>query len=501
MSAGHKTLTARYGSYTRVNIMVLLLSQVLAWILIKILTLGFTQTDFGTLSTLISIGSLIGMFFSSFLANNIWRYAERFQSEGKGDQLAALLYGVIFITIILDIVVFGFIILSYNFLNLNILGLSEEFIVVGLIATSAFIFVTSLYTALVSLAHGLQNVNLILVVSLTNGFAQIVGTILVIYSSGPVLSIIMINSLLMGLTFGFILFKILRKLQKPKHILSILKHSVSFSGPLALRNFFTAAVPTSIIYFAFMWSEPAMAAIVSVGISVIALLTESIRSVYVPFRQYAISEFEKSDDEELSKKNISETSILLLELLLMGAFWLLILAPEIVSLLATPQYIDASNYVRYAAFGAVILWLGYTYGTTGSYIAERTYMETISAALGLVTLVIGIYLLLPLHGLVGLAIAYSISCIVTGGINLVSGTLFFGLLIPTKAICKLIVVSLIAGSIFILVSSLSGNYLISGLIATSIFLLIQIRFGPLEMKHFQILVPFSNRKEMQSEVQ
>ncbi len=434
----------------------------------------------------------MGGFFSSLLTNGIWRYSEKLQIEGKGGVLSGLLRIVIVIVIVLDVVVFSAVIILHHFLGVNVFAFPVDIMIGSLIATGAFAISSSLYAIVRSFAEGLQDITLVLVASVSYGTIQLLVALVIL---NVVQDVVMIVGSIAGsllITFGLIIVNILSKQPKPEPVSQEFRTLLTFSMPLAIRNTFTSAILTALIYLAFVFVDFSLSAIVSIGFSVIAIFTGAIRSVYTPYRQYAISSHEIAEDQQTCQSHIKQSSIIITEILLLGAFWLSILAPEVVLLLSTPQYLDAVEFVRISVVGIIILWIGYTYGSIGNYLAERTYLESVSAVIGFFVAIICAMLLVPTYGLLGIAYSYAISCIVIGCLNLLTGTISYGLLVPTKQLPAILLSLASSGLLFMVLNSIC-HIVIAGVAASFIFVLIQFPLGSLKLEYILLIFPFLKR--------
>ena len=417
-SIKQEILTKRFGRYASVNALSLLVSQVLSFILIKVLTTSLTQESYGTLAVFVSLGALIGSLSASFFTSGIWRYAEQYRSEGRGEKASAILRIALYATILLNCVIvmllgFGAIVLGSGLFQLP--G-QMSYAMMGFVA--AFAMASSLNALLVSLAHGDQNASLALGVALALGLAQLASvatTLTMGFDSLNVFGGMSLSSLVAMLLLIAMVFRKSVATSVDSH--DALK-VIRFAAPLALRGFFTSSISTALLLIASIYSGFTLSAVVSVGLTVLALLEGVLQNLFSSYRQYAIASYENSRLDETGEFDTTKASLFVLEVIILGAFWVYILAPELITLVSTQEYIVAVEFVRIAVLGKAAIWVGYLYGSIGHYLAEKTYFETISAFLGLAAALVVGYWLVPSNGLYGLAVAFLISSLVISICNL-----------------------------------------------------------------------------------
>lgn len=482
-------LIRKFGAFSRAVILSLLISQIFGWIYTKLLTNILAKSAYGLLVTLTSISLLMATFFSSLFGNSIWRYADKYGLSNKREIISGLIVVTVGTFCILTLAFFGVVAWLQYKLSISFLRIAADSYVPAFVFASLLSIANSLHSVVRSYSMAFQNSHLIITVAIVIGFLQVLAAGLsLIISRNPIL-VLGILGFLMLLGSFILLTGVLKSLPSPRLSLASTKKAFSFSSPLAFRVLFVSGVPTTAIYLASLFDGYSVSAVISIGFSVISIFVSIVQSIYTSFRQYAVSTYEREENENTRIKRIGDISVYILEMLIIGSFWVYLLAPEIVTFLSKSGYIESVIFIRIAIFGTLILWFGRIYGATANYVSERTSYETASSAFGYLLLLIFLLTWGRISGIVGIALSYVIYCITTGTLSIISGIHSFENLIPRIKICKISLSVVLCGLAYLGLIALGLPNVIAGIVFTLVFLAMQILLNIIHFSTLTILFP------------
>ena len=403
MSGRHIALHERFGNYAAVALFSMVASQALMFGVTKILTTSLTQDAYGLYAVLVSLGSLIGALGSSLFTNGIWRYAEKYRVTGRSDFVVGLMRRAIVTSVLLNSVFFVALILVSVVSGVRLLDLTPDMYFIAIIYTGSYSVAHSISLLLTSLAQGDQNTILILITQIAFCAINLLAALVGVFVMLQVLGVFGLVAFALLVTGGGVFFLSQRGIEAKSVGLHDVGEVIRFSVPLAVRNFMVSGTSVFLLLYAQITWDLTLSAIISVGFSILVLLTAVIQNLYSAYRQFAIATHETMGHQETDFSDVFKASLPLMAALFIGAFWLYQLAPFFVPILSTSEYMAAAVFVQMILPATWFLWFGYIYGTTGNYLSEKVHLEMISASIGFCAMLVVAIIWVPNTGLMGIA--------------------------------------------------------------------------------------------------
>ena len=459
------------------------------WGVTKTLTVGLSQDAYGLYAILVSIGSQVGSLSASFFTNGIWRYVETHRIKDRSDIVNGLLRTAVATAVILDSLFFAISSLISIIFGFTIINIPIEVYWWTMPFVGAFAISQSISLLLIALSHGDQDTRLIFVTFFVSGFVNLLTALFGVAISEDALVIFCIISVSLLFT-GCAIF-ILSQRGSQSYIVGTqeIREVVTFSAPLTVRNFIVTSVSVALLIVALNYGGFNFSAIISIGFSTLILLSTIIQYLFAAYRQFAVATYEQLQNDRSNALEVFKTSLPVFSLLVLGAFWLYELSPYIVIFLSTPDYIEAANFVKLTIPGIVFLWFGNIYGAICNYLSGKVSLEMISSIVGFIAMVICVIWLVPVLGLAGVAYSYLAFCFVSGALSLISGNLVSERILQVRGLLKFIATLVLFGLTYWILSKIISNQIVIAIIATIVFLTIQIRLGLISWKYLGFKSP------------
>ena len=494
MSITENNLQERYSRYATATLVAMLSSQLLMFGVTKLLTNGLSQDSFGLYAILISLGSQIGSISSSIFTNGLWRYVEKYTFQGKSGIILSIVRKAVFVSILIitgAICIFYFVQFGFSIMLFDI---QSNVYIMAIGFMGAYAISQAIMLILTSYSQGDQNAKLIILTLIGFGLTTLIAAIIGIILFAEVIAIFGVISLCLMIV-GIVIFLVILKGQPTRPVeFSEIKEVVSFAAPLAARNFMVSNVIIVLLFFALEYDGFQLSAIISLGYSVLTLLTAVVQNLYSAFRQYAIAIHESDEEDSFKVSKIFLTSLPVVAVLFVGILWMYILAPELVLLLSTEAYSQSADFVRLSLPAVFILWIGHIYGTIGNYLSENVKLEFISALVSFTVMVLVALLVVPSMPLVGIAISYLVFCVSNSILNLIFGNIVYRRTIQFKEISQFGIIAICTIILHWIIMLITSNMIIAGIFSTVFFTLSLFKFGLVTLDRIPIKFPYIRSK-------
>ena len=273
-------LEKRFGRFASANAAALVVSQLFALTITKLLTIGLPQADYGAFAIVISLGTLLGSLSSSLFTNGLWRYTEKYKTSESAEKLGGVLKVALLLITVLDIILVLCFMIMFRLLgNESFPMFSNPNLIFGVFIV-AFSISSSFYNLIIALATGEQNSRLMFSSAVIYGGFQVASAAIGVVVGLNWISLFNIISISSFLGVMFVLFPTLRRFRIKLIDRKVIQRVVRFGIPLALRGFFTSGTLTFILIIAASFSDLSLSGIISVGLSVLALFQGVLQNIF-----------------------------------------------------------------------------------------------------------------------------------------------------------------------------------------------------------------------------
>ena len=432
--------------------------QAVSFFLLPVYTRYLTPNDYGIMALVNATMEIIGMVVGLGINNAMSRFYFDFDTEEEKKKVISTVY---IIGVLIGIVFFPVFYFCAGIISKFVLG-SDQFTTLFLIAFAALLFgilvnICFDYMRIVAASTKYVTISLIrmfVIISLNIYFIAVVktGVIGIFYSSligASMFSIPLSVDLLrkVGLGFSF----------------TVAKEMIKYSFPLIFSNVFRVIVNESDKYFINYFFSPFETGIFSlaqkVGSSIHVLITSPFLQTYLPRR----FELMKRDNAKSIYADISLSYLLIISTVGLA---LSIFSPEIIHIMTTSQYFEASKYIPFIVLSLIIFGMKYHF-QIGIMIEKRTkFIAYINGVSCIVNVALN-WILIRTYGIWGAIIAINISyAVITILDYFISQRMY-----PIRyEFCKMAkIIALISLSYYVSTVATSESILISFTIKAAIF--------------------------------
>ena len=381
-----------------------LLIVIIRFVSIKVFTNKLSTFEFGTLSLILSVIGFLGTLISLGFPSSLVRYIVQFEEKGEFHKLSKMVS-----TTFLTIILFGlaisaaFILISSPIFNLRLFDFPRYFSIIIIIS---FLSVLSAISLIFNgIIRAQKKGKLYLILNLTKFYiGYTIAILLIIFSD------LKITGILFGLSFGalisiLIVFPVLLKNWGFSGFSKLeLKRLLKFGSPQSATAVVNTAYLFLFFYFIYQFIGSEELAFFYIGQSIVTpmvLLETGLSMAYIPtiFRMWERSQF------DLLGKIVNKILKFFLIFAILSILLYFFLAPLFVEIISNEVYaINSSTIVPFLLI-AIIFRALITINCFGASIKEKmhiiAYMHGISRIVALIIL----FMLLPLFGLLGAALA------------------------------------------------------------------------------------------------
>lgn len=380
--------------------------QAVGFLLLPLYTRYLTPSDYGVAALIeISLG-LAGLTIGAGLTEALARFYHDFHDDENRHMVVSTLYGMLFILIAALFPIFYLGAEGFSRLLFGVVTYAAYFQIAG----TALLVGLTIDAGLLFFRLKAQSGRYV-TISLLQLFLLVIFNVYFIVWAGSGLKGIFYSMLVSRIILTFLVtLPVLWKVGL--HFSGKLALRMAFfSGPLVFSNTFRQAVAESDKYFINFFFSPFETGIYAIankiGTAVHLLLTVPFLQTFVP-RRFEI----------MHQENAQETyaSIFNYYLLILGTAGVLLsfFAGEIIRLMTTEKYYEASHYVPLVILNWIIFGMRYHF-ETGIMIHKKTkYFAYINAYTAVITLGLN-YFLIPRYKIWGALMALNISQLITTG--------------------------------------------------------------------------------------
>jgi O-antigen/teichoic acid export membrane protein len=371
------------------------ISKFIGFLLLPVYTRVFAPADYGVMDVIATMTALAGIILTAGTETALSYYF--YQSEDQDNRrITVTTTGVYLVVINLIIVVIGWFIGGQ--ISKLIFG-NEEYVFFFRIAILSIPF-SSFVTHNLNVLRLQRRPWTYLLLSIPQLFFSLILNIyfVVILRIG-IIGVFWTN-LISALLFSLIGLFINRSYFGKAFSWARLKQLLQYGLPLVISGLSMWVINYADRYFLLHYSTLGQVGLYGVGVrlaSIIAFVTQAFRTANAPFQ------FETASDRDAPKIYSLTLSYYILLASLFSVFISLFARPALM-ILSTTAYLDAYKVVAFAAFSAVAYGLYQIVGV-GLLVTKHTGFTGIAIGLGAVVNVIYLFLLVPLLGIVGAAIA------------------------------------------------------------------------------------------------
>ena len=391
-------------------------AKAIGLILVKILTILLSKSEFGVYSLWLSLSVLVATFSYGAFSAALWRFLPRQRFTNKSGASRLIIGAVtgsltsiitIYSALIISFMFTGFVVYpdhDYLFLVFSVFLLSVAFTGVEITLVISGTEQNSRDIILFNLAYYGISTTLAIVGAVTG---QEHGFVLLFLAIGYLVPV--------GITFAYKInrYGIYRPtIQDITNMLRFGLPSVAISTVITLQPFIEG-------YFVAIFIGTEQIGSMTIALSIATLFSFLISPPLTAYQSYLINSYETNNFT--SRENV--TSLIVRIFLIMSAIFgwgIVIFAPILINLLSTAQYLDAVELIPYATAASIMTALSFI-PKVRIDIVEKTHITGISYVLSLVMLIGTSIALVPTWGLTGVGIA-----LVLQALTVLSLIWFFG---------------------------------------------------------------------------
>jgi len=391
----------RFSRHVIARIAAMILVAAAGLVLVKILTSTLSQTDFGLYSIWKSLAIFIYTSSSSIFIQSILRYMQRKvvkSSVNASQLLSASLIGSFSILM----VIVAFLLLVYMIFGFRIVD--DSLYTTSLSIISIFIILQIIERIVLSISDSEQNSREVFIYSISYGLASSLTAALFAYLIGD------FRWVFVGFIIGHFLPALgtLRIKIKEYHLSmparEDYKQVVIYGGPVFVEESAANSVVFIASYIVLSWLGLAYVAILSVALVISGLLLSLVGPPLNAYMAYLVKAYETESFQDTNKINrrLLELALVIIPMVVSA---ITILAPFIIQVVSTSNYIDAALLIPFTILSSMLLLVSNIW-KYALRLAERTHVIASIGVSSVCILVFIAVILIPQLGLIGVGIAF-----------------------------------------------------------------------------------------------